>query len=121
MEFSLIEEAEEFYNLFPNVTRFGVRKDDVEWDKNRNIISRKWVSSKEGYWQRVCLENENWKQEPKAITRVVCEPTFQIGFNKQMNKWIVKEFMTDLNHSLVEQKSIQFLWSHMILKNADNA
>ena len=30
MEFSSIEEVEEFYNLFPNVTRFGVRKDDVE-------------------------------------------------------------------------------------------
>ena len=85
-EVSSVEEAEEFYNLFPNVTRFGVRKDDVEWDKNRNIISHKWVSSKEGYWQRVCLENENWKREPKAITRVGCEPTFHIGFDKQMNK-----------------------------------
>ena len=41
MEFSSIEEVEEFYNLFPNVTRFDVRKDDVEWDKNQNIISRK--------------------------------------------------------------------------------
>ena len=30
MEFSSIEEVEEFYNLFPNVTRFDVRKDDVE-------------------------------------------------------------------------------------------
>ncbi|KAL6324267.1 hypothetical protein AAG906_006541 [Vitis piasezkii] len=54
--------------------RFGVRKDDVKRDKNQNIVSRKWVCN---IW---------------------------IGFNKQMNKWVVKEFMVDHNHPLVEQK-----------------
>ena len=52
----------------------------------------------------MCLENENKKREPKTVTRVGCEATFQIGFNKQMNKWIVKEFMADHNHPLVEHK-----------------
>ncbi|KAL6321046.1 hypothetical protein AAG906_012029 [Vitis piasezkii] len=93
MEFSSVEETEEFYNLFAKVTGFSVRKDDVKRDKNQNIVSRKWVCSKEGYRHRVCLENENRKREPKAVTRVGCEATFRIGFNKQMNKWVVKEFM----------------------------
>ena len=66
----------------------------------------------------MCLENENRKQEPKTVTRVGCETTFQIGFNEQMNKWIVKEFMADHNHPLVEQKSIQFLRSHRVMKIA---
>ena len=90
IEFSSIEETKEFYNLFAKVTGFSVRKDDMKRDKNQNIVSRKRVSSKEGYRQKVCLENENWKREPKAVTRVGCEATFRIGFNKQMNKWIVK-------------------------------
>ena len=46
MKFNSIEEAEEFYNLLPNITRFVVRKNDVERDKNQNIISHKWVCSK---------------------------------------------------------------------------
>ncbi|KAL6325669.1 hypothetical protein AAG906_023514 [Vitis piasezkii] len=121
MEFSSIEEAEEFYNLFAKVTGFSVRKDDVKRDKNQNIVSRKWVCSKEGYRHRVCLENENRKREPKAVTRVGCEATFRIGFNKQMNKWVVKEFMADHNHPLVEQKNVQFLRSHRVIKNADKA
>ncbi|RVX03571.1 Protein FAR1-related sequence 5 [Vitis vinifera] len=121
MEFSSVEEAEEFYNLFAKVTGFSVRKDDVKRDKNQNIVSRKWVCSKEGYRHRVCLENENRKQEPKAVTRVGCEATFRIGFNKQMNKWVVKEFMADHNHPLVEQKNVQFLRSHRVIKNADKA
>ncbi|RVX07698.1 Protein FAR1-related sequence 5 [Vitis vinifera] len=121
MEFSSIEEAEEFYNLFTKVTGFSVRKDDVKRDKNQNIVSRKWVCSKEGYRHRVCLENENRKREPKAVTRVGCEATFRIGFNKQMNKWLVKEFMADHNHPLVEQKNVQFLRSHRVIKNVDKA
>ncbi|KAL6320955.1 hypothetical protein AAG906_010764 [Vitis piasezkii] len=103
MEFSS-RGGEEFYNLFAKVTGFSVRKDDVKRDKNQNIVSRKWVCSKEGYRHRVCLENENRKREPKAVTRIGCEATFRIGFNKQMNKWVVKEFMADHNHPLVEQK-----------------
>ena len=61
IEFSSIKETKEFYNLFAKVTGFSVRKDDVKREKNQNIVSRKWVSSKEGYQQRMCLENENKK------------------------------------------------------------
>ncbi|WJZ84125.1 hypothetical protein VitviT2T_003746 [Vitis vinifera] len=121
MEFSLVEEAEEFYNLFAKVTGFSVRKDDVKRDKNQNIVSHKWVCSKEGYRHRVCLENENRKREPKAVNRVGCEATFRIGFNKQINKWVVKEFMAYHNHPLVEQKNVQFLRSYRVIKNADKA
>ena len=42
-------------------------------------------------------------------------------FNKQLNKWIVKEFMVNQNHPLVEQKNTQFLQSHMVMKNANKA
>ncbi|XP_034707015.1 protein FAR1-RELATED SEQUENCE 5-like [Vitis riparia] len=38
-----------------------------------------------------------------------------------MNKWVVKEFMADHNHPLVEQKNVQFLRSHRVIKNADKA
>ena len=58
MEFSSVEETEEFYNLFAKVIGFSVRNDEVKWDQNQNIVSRKWVCSKEGYQQRVCLKNE---------------------------------------------------------------
>ena len=61
MEFSSIEGAKEFYNLFAKVTGFSVRNDDVKRDKNQNLVSRKWVCLKEGYRKRVCLENENRK------------------------------------------------------------
>ena len=94
----------------------------IMWNEiNQNIISCKWVCSKEGYRQWVCLENENPKWELKAITRVCCEATFHIVFNKQLNKWIVKEFMANQNHPLVEQKNTQFLQSHMVMKNANKA
>ena len=49
MEFSSIDDIEEFYNLFAKVIEFSVRKDDVKRDKNQNIVSSKWVCSKEGY------------------------------------------------------------------------
>ena len=49
MEFNSIKEVEEFYNLFAKVIGFSVRKNDVKQDKNQNIVSRKWVCSKEVY------------------------------------------------------------------------
>ena len=58
----------------------------MKWDKSQNIVYREWVCSKEAYRQKVCLENENRKREPKVVTRVGCEAIFQIGFNKQMDK-----------------------------------
>ena len=58
-EFNYIDKAKTFYNMFTKVTGFSIQKDDLEWDKNADIVSRKWVCSREGHQSTKCFENEN--------------------------------------------------------------
>ena len=39
LEFNYINETKTFYNMYANVTRFSIRKDDLKWDKNGLIVS----------------------------------------------------------------------------------
>ena len=50
--------------MFAKVTRFSIWKDDLKWDKNEYIVSRKWVCSKEGNRLAKCFENENRQFDP---------------------------------------------------------
>ena len=59
LEFNYIDKAKTFYNMFIKVIGFSIQKDDLEWDKNGDIVSRKWVCSREGHWPTKCFENEN--------------------------------------------------------------
>ncbi|XP_010648117.1 protein FAR1-RELATED SEQUENCE 12-like [Vitis vinifera] len=48
LQFDCIDEAKTFYNMLAKVAGFSIRKDDLKRDKNGDIISRKWVCSREG-------------------------------------------------------------------------
>ena len=47
LQFDCIDEAKTFYNMLAKVAGFSIRKDDLKRDKNEDIISRKWVCSRE--------------------------------------------------------------------------
>ena len=46
LEFKCINEAKAFYNMYAKVTEYSIQKDDLKWDKNWDIISRKLDCSK---------------------------------------------------------------------------
>ncbi|KAL6345695.1 hypothetical protein AAG906_017432 [Vitis piasezkii] len=108
MQFACIDEAETFYNMLAKLTEFSIRKDDLKRDKNGDIISRKWVCSKEGHRATKFFENDN-------------RPAFRIALNRKYGKWIVKEFIGEHNHNLVDPISRQFLRSHRTVSNPDKA
>ncbi|RVW62431.1 hypothetical protein CK203_064197 [Vitis vinifera] len=84
MQFACIDEAETFYNMLAKLTGFSIRKDDLKRDKNGDIISRKWVCSKEGHRATKFFENDNRQREPRSLTRVGCEAAVRIGLNRNM-------------------------------------
>ena len=59
--------------------------------------------------------------EPRSLTRDGCEAAFRIGLNRKGGKWIVKEFIGEHNHNLVDAINTQFLWSHRTVCNPDKA
>ncbi|KAL6313815.1 hypothetical protein AAG906_010234 [Vitis piasezkii] len=109
LQFDRIDEAETFYNMLARVAGFSIRKDDLKRDKNGDIISRKWVCSREGQRATKFIENDKRQREPRSLTRVGCEAAFRVGLNRKDGKWIVKEFIGDHNHNLVDAINTQFL------------
>ena len=98
-----------FYNTYAKEIKFSIRKEDLKLDKNEDIISRKYVCSKEGHQLSKCLQKENHQRELRTLTRVGWEVAFHIGFSRKLEKWIVKEFKEDHNHPLVDAIDTQFL------------
>ncbi|RVW92888.1 Protein FAR1-related sequence 5 [Vitis vinifera] len=121
LQFDRIDEAETFYNMLARVAGFSIRKDDLKRDKNGDIISRKWVCSREGQRATKFIENDKRQREPRSLTRVGCEATFRVGLNRKDGKWIVKEFIGDHNHNLVDAINTQFLRSHRTISNLEKA
>ncbi|RVW17997.1 Protein FAR1-related sequence 5 [Vitis vinifera] len=121
LQFDRIDEAETFYNMLARVAGFSIRKDDLKRDKNGDIISRKWVCSREGQRATKFIENDKRQREPRSLTRVGCEAAFRVGLNRKDGKWIVKEFIGDHNHNLVDAINTQFLRSHRTISNPDKA
>eukprot|EP00261_Vitis_vinifera_P026023 XP_010659131.1 PREDICTED: protein FAR1-RELATED SEQUENCE 5-like [Vitis vinifera] len=107
--------------MLARVAGFSIRKDDLKRDKNGDIISRKWVCSKEGQRATKFIENDKRQREPRSLTRVGCEAAFRVGLNRKDGKWIVKEFIGDHNHNLVDAINTQFLRSHQTISNPDKA
>ncbi|KAL6331659.1 hypothetical protein AAG906_014309 [Vitis piasezkii] len=95
--------------MLARVAGFSIRKDDLKRDKNGDIISRKWVCSREGQRATKFIENDKRQREPRSLTRVGCEAAFRVGLNRKDGKWIVKEFIGDHNHNLVDAINTQFL------------
>ena len=98
--------------MFAKVTEFSIWQNELKWDKNWDIISWKWVCSKEGHRLAKCFQNENRQCDPRSLTWVGCWVAFRIGFSRKLEKWIVKEFRKDHNHPLVDAIDTQFLQSH---------
>ncbi|XP_034697356.1 protein FAR1-RELATED SEQUENCE 5-like [Vitis riparia] len=121
LQFDCIDEAGTFYNMLAKVAGFSIRKDDLKRDKNGDIISRKWVCSREGQRATKFIENDKRQREPRSLSRVGCEAAFRVGLNRKDGKWIVKEFIGDHNHNLVDAINTQFLRSHRTISNPDKA
>ncbi|RVW18027.1 Protein FAR1-related sequence 5 [Vitis vinifera] len=63
LQFDRIDEAETFYNMLARVAGFSIRKDDLKRDKNGDIISRKWVCSREGQRATKFIENDKRQRD----------------------------------------------------------
>ena len=70
------------------------------------------MCSRKGHRATKFIENDKRQREPRSLTRVGCEATFRIDLNRKDGKWVVKEFIGEHNHNLVDAISTQFLCSH---------
>ncbi|KAH9679542.1 protein FAR1-RELATED SEQUENCE [Citrus sinensis] len=119
--FASLEEATDFYKKYSKIMGFSVRIYDGRRDTNGAPIMKHWVCSREGERDKKYIEHTNRIREPKAITRVNCRAAFRVNLDKESKTWVARSFVPKHSHELASDFETQFLRSHRMVKDSDNA
>ncbi|KAF7112926.1 hypothetical protein RHSIM_RhsimUnG0178400 [Rhododendron simsii] len=121
MTFDMHEDGETFYNAYAKVNGFSIRNYNMHKDNAGIVKSRKWVCSKEGYRDTKYLEREDRIREPQALTRVGCPAVFSVTLERSSGKYLVNNFVSVHNHSMIGPRGVPFLRSHRKVSSSDKA
>lgn len=119
--FASLEEATDFYKKYSKIMGFSVRIYDGRRDTNGAPIMKHWVCSREGERDKKYIEHTNRIREPRAITRVNCRAAFRVNLDKESKTWVARSFVPKHSHELAADFETQFLRSHRMVKDSDNA
>ncbi|KAF7148543.1 hypothetical protein RHSIM_Rhsim03G0160300 [Rhododendron simsii] len=118
MTFDMHEDGETFYNAYAKVNGFSIRNYNMHKDNAGIVKSRKWVCSKEGYRDTKYLEREDRIRGPQALT---CPAVFSITLERSSGKYLVNNFVSVHNHSMIGPCGVPFLRSHRKVSSSDKA
>lgn len=100
MEFESEEAAKLFYLAHSRRVGFNMRVSTYYRSKrDKSIISRLFVCSKEGYYAKKDAEAEGKIKRPRKATRVGCKAMLMVK-KSNSGKWVVSKFENQHNHAL---------------------
>lgn len=100
MEFESEETAKIFYFAYSRRVGFNMRVSTYYRSKrDRSIISRLFVCSKEGFYVKKDAGDEGKIKRPREATRVGCRAMLMVKKNNS-GKWVVSKFEKEHNHPL---------------------
>lgn len=109
MEFESEEAAKIFYFAYSRRVGFNMRVSTYYRSKrDKSIISRLFVCSKEGFYVKKDAGSEGKIKRPREATRVGCKAMLMVKKNN-CGKWVVSKFEKDHNHPLGSLKKLRKL------------
>lgn len=100
MEFESEEAAKTFYLAYSRGLGFNMRVSTYYRSKrDKSIISRLFVCSKEGYYAKKDAETDGKIKRPREATRVGCKAMLMVK-KSNSGKWVVSKFENQHNHAL---------------------
>ncbi|XP_038979513.1 uncharacterized protein LOC113463517 isoform X2 [Phoenix dactylifera] len=109
MEFESEEAAKLFYFAYSRRVGFNMRVSTYYRSKrDKSIISRLFVCSKEGFYVKKDVGSDGKIKRPREATRVGCKAMLMVKKNN-CGKWIVSKFEKDHNHSLGSLRKLRKL------------
>ncbi|KAI3896843.1 hypothetical protein MKX03_028349 [Papaver bracteatum] len=116
MEFTSIEDAEEFYKTYGRNNGFMTRKRSSYATKKGEGVSRVvFVRSYEGIHNRDYdpVEEDNYRKRRNTSTmRTKCKAMIRIAFDGRFQVWYINEFIEDHNHVMVSPKKRMLMRSN---------
>lgn len=110
MEFDSLDEGYQFYNSYAKEGGFSVRSSSNKYDKDRNIIWKMYVCSREGHSNEKTLFSSGQVKRLGRETRDGCGA--YMSMKKSGSKWLVCGFIEEHSHMLASPKKAHFLRSH---------
>lgn len=100
MEFESETAAKLFYLSYSRGLGFNMRVSTYYRSKrDKSIISRLFVCSKEGYYAKKDTDAEGKNKRPREATRVGCKAMLMVK-KSNSGKWVVSKFENQHNHAL---------------------
>lgn len=109
MEFDSEEAARQFYNAYAAHMCFKVRVSSfIRSKRDKTIISRQLVCSREGFRSTKEAESEGRTKRPRMITRVGCRAMIMVK-KQSSGKWVIAKCEKIHNHELGTQGKVIML------------
>uniref|UniRef100_A0A1D1YME8 Protein FAR1-RELATED SEQUENCE 7 n=1 Tax=Anthurium amnicola TaxID=1678845 RepID=A0A1D1YME8_9ARAE len=115
MEFESEDAAKMFYFAYSRYVGFNMRVSTYYRSKrDKSIISRLFVCSKEGFYVKKDVGSEVKVKRPREATRVGCKAMLMVKKNGS-GKWVVSKFEKEHNHPLGSHRKVRWLrkWKHL--------
>ncbi|OVA04579.1 FAR1 DNA binding domain [Macleaya cordata] len=101
MEFKSADDAREYYSEYARLNGFTIRVNRKRRSRiDRAVIGFDYVCSKEGFRRKKFLKEEKIIRLSRQ-TRVGCKAILVIAFRRDIEKWVVTNFIREHNHELM--------------------
>jgi hypothetical protein len=121
MTFKTVTEWEEWYKHYSFLMGFGLRREEVRTDTNGEVITRKWVCSKEGFKRITSNEEDGSQRQERSITRCGCKALLRVKLDKTSNTWVVANLELTHNHALTDTHQRFFIPAHRTIAEGEKA
>lgn len=100
---------------------FGIRKDEVAYDKKHNRVMHKFLCNKEGFRDKKHFIRNNRKKDHRPLTCTNCEARLHARLDKDTGLWVVKTFLDGHNHRLCPYDYVPLILTYCGLSYGDKA
>jgi len=113
------EVAYMFYNWYGCLHGFAARKSRVVRNRNGVVVQQIFLCHREGMREEKYINSTSRKREHKPLTRCGCQAKIQVHLNMGCQRWYIKLFDDEHNHSFVEEKFERMLPAHRKMSEHD--
>ncbi|KAF8403065.1 hypothetical protein HHK36_011159 [Tetracentron sinense] len=117
MEFDSIDAVKKFYNVYAKSEGFSIRMNRSYYSKDRRLVSRDFVCSREGKSRKKIKEKTSLdKMKEVDDSRGGCQAILVIK-EKDCGRWYISTFRKKHNHEMVSPSKVHLLRSHKRMSN----
>jgi hypothetical protein len=108
-----------FYNWYGCLHGFAARKSRVVRNRDGEVIQQTFLCHREGKREEKYINSTSRKKEHKPLTRCGCQAKMKVHLDRSCQRWYIKLFNDDHNHSFVEEKFERMLPAHRKMSEYD--